>query len=191
MRVIAGTARGTILKAGRGLEIRPTSDRVKEAVFSILGEKVKNACFLDLFAGSGALAIEALSRGAGGAVLVESSPRCAGIIKHNLDVTGTAEMAELVVSDVYKYLESAVSRGVKFDIISADPPYTGRDSSVCNRLSQAEKTLLQLIENDILVQDGLIFIEHDISEKFSCESVLKPLSTREYGTTAVSFFGKS
>ena len=193
MRVIAGTARGTVLKAGRGLRIRPTSDRVREAIFSILGEKALNSNFLDLFAGSGALAIEALSRGAEAAVIVESSNRCIKIIRRNLDAAGLAKKAQIISSDAYKYLKAAVSQGIKFDIIAADPPYSREgdpESTKSGTLSHAKRTLLWLSENDMLKKNGIVFIEHSISEKLSCEGTLKPLSTREYGTTAVSFFGK-
>jgi len=190
LRVIAGTARGTILKAGRGLLIRPTSDRVREAIFSILGEKTLNSHFLDLFAGSGALAIEALSRGAASAVIVESSNRCIKIIRQNLDAAGLAEKARIISADAYKYLETAVSQGIKFDIIAADPPYSQKDGPESATFSHAKRTLLWLSENDILNKNGIVFIEHNSFEKLSCEGMLKPLSTREYGTTAVSFFGK-
>jgi len=190
MRVIAGTVRGTILKAGRGLGIRPTSDRVKEAIFNILGERVLNAVFLDLFAGTGALAIEALSREAARATLVEFSRSGIEIIKHNLNATSLAERAEIAAVDVFGYIKKAANRGEKFDIIAADPPYDRNIREEVEEISLAKRTLLAISENDIMRNGSILFIEHSVFEELMHKGALEALSTRKYGSTAVSFFRK-
>ena len=189
MRVIAGTAKGTRLKAGRGLDIRPTPDRVREAIFSIIGEKVVGSVFLDLFSGTGALAIEALSRGASKAVLVESSQKSVRIIKANIEAARFNDTAQIIASDVYKFIRLTAAQTGQFDIVSADPPYLKKPSAGPG-ISLAEKTLRELNQSDIINHNGLILIEHPGAETIASNGVLKPLYTRQYGTTAVSFFKK-
>ena len=120
MRVIAGSHRGRTLRAPRGRATRPTSDRVREALFSILGE-IGGASVLDLFAGSGALAIEALSRGASNATLVDSSPAAIEAIRRNLDALGID--AEVVRADAVAWCEQAKRRARQYDLVFLDPPY--------------------------------------------------------------------
>jgi len=177
------------LKTGRGLDLRPTPDRVKEAVFSIIGQRVENSLFLDLFAGTGSLAIEALSRGAARAVMVESCGKSLRLIRANAAAAGFQERTEIVSSDVYSFIRQAAQQSLKFDIIAADPPYLKKSPGNSSR-SLAEKTLLEINRNDIVLGDGLVFIEHHSSERIACDGILKPLFTRQYGTTAVSFFEK-
>ncbi|CAN5464735.1 16S rRNA (guanine(966)-N(2))-methyltransferase RsmD [soil metagenome] len=120
MRVIAGTARGRPLTVPPGRDVRPTSDKVREAMFSSLGDVVAGAHVLDLFAGSGALGIEALSRGARHAVLVERSPRAVAAIRQNLARTGLAERARVVTLDAARFCRRP---GGHFGLVLADPPY--------------------------------------------------------------------
>lgn len=122
MRVVGGTARGRVLQAPGGGSTRPTSDRVREAVFSMLNSMdcVEGATVVDLFAGSGALGIESLSRGAAGAVMVDSSADAVAAIRENLSVLGEArDRATVVRSDVMRYLAGAPT----FDLALVDPPY--------------------------------------------------------------------
>jgi 16S rRNA (guanine966-N2)-methyltransferase len=189
LRVIAGIAKGTRLKAGRRLDIRPTPDRVKEAIFSIIGERVVGSVFLDLFSGTGALGIEALSRGASKAVLVESSRKSLQIIRKNVEAAGFSDSAQIVASDVYKFIRLQAAKAKRFDIVSADPPYLKKQQTGSG-MSLAEKTLRELNQGDIINADGLVFIEHPDAETIACNGVLKPLYTRQYGSTAVSFFEK-
>lgn len=121
MRVIAGSARGRPLKAPPGAGTRPTSDRVREALFSALGDSVPGAAVLDLYAGSGALAIEALSRGADRAVLVEREPRAARTIAENLARAGVAGRATVLRMPADRYCADPV--GGRFGLVLADPPY--------------------------------------------------------------------
>lgn len=123
MRVIAGSARGRLLEAVGGRGTRPTSDRVRETLFNILGPRVIGARVLDLFAGTGALAVEALSRGAQHAVLVESSRRAAEVARRNLERCGFLEQAELFVQRDRQALPRLARRGDRFDLVFLDPPY--------------------------------------------------------------------
>ncbi|MBP3414200.1 MAG: 16S rRNA (guanine(966)-N(2))-methyltransferase RsmD [Clostridia bacterium] len=120
MRVITGSARGRRLKTLSGDEVRPTSDLVKEAVFSIIQFSVEGRKFLDLFAGSGQMAIEALSRGASSAVLVDASKQSCAVIRDNLKTTGFDQIAQLVQSDAAGYIARCREN---FDIAYIDPPY--------------------------------------------------------------------
>jgi 16S rRNA (guanine966-N2)-methyltransferase len=119
-RVIAGTAGGRPLKAPPGAGTRPTADRVKEALFSSLGD-LDGAVVLDLFGGSGALGIEALSRGADRAVLVEQDRRAVAVIRANLATTGTADRARVVAGAAERFCANPV--GGPFDVVLLDPPY--------------------------------------------------------------------
>src|SRR5215216_7076393 len=123
MRVIAGNARGRRLKAPKGREVRPTADRVKEALFSLLARDLTGARVLDLFAGTGSLGIEALSRGAAQAVLVDSLAPAAKMIRENLHELGFTERATIWTAPVARTLRSMGRRGEIFDVIFLDPPY--------------------------------------------------------------------
>src|SRR4051812_41052217 len=120
MRVIAGSYGGRRLKAPKGDETRPTSDRVREALFSILGDRVQDARVLDLFAGSGALGIEALSRGAQSAVFVDDAPIAVRAVKANLD---GVEGAEVIRRDARAFLRAAREPPRQYDLVFLDPPY--------------------------------------------------------------------
>jgi 16S rRNA (guanine966-N2)-methyltransferase len=121
MRVIGGSARGRRLVAPPGRDVRPTSDRVREALFSSIAAAVPGARVLDLFAGSGALAVEALSRGAAHAVLVERSGRAAAVARRNLGVAGVADRATVRRIDATAFCRAPT--GGPFDVVLADPPY--------------------------------------------------------------------
>lgn len=120
MRIITGSARGKRLLALEGLETRPTADRVKESLFNILQFRLEGRSFLDLFAGSGQIGLEALSRGAKEAVLVEKSQRAAAIVRKNIDAVGFGGKAELVCADFISYLRGTAKQ---FEIAFLDPPY--------------------------------------------------------------------
>lgn len=127
MRVVAGLAGGRRLRAPTGRKVRPTSERVREALFNALGsldDAVAGASVIDLYAGTGALGIEALSRGAESAVFVDADARAVAAIKENLRATGLAEQARVVHADVLRYLAGA---GATYDIAFADPPYSFED----------------------------------------------------------------
>ena len=138
MRVVAGAFRGRRIEAPRGRATRPTSDRVREALFSILGA-VDGLRVLDLFAGSGALGIEALSRGAAEAVFVESDERAAATVRRNLEALGVE--ARVHRRDAFSWLERAAGGEEAFDLVFADPPYSSA-SRTAGRLSELLPPLL-------------------------------------------------
>lgn len=124
MRVIAGEARGIALVAPRGRATRPVTDRVKETMFAILGDRVPGARVLDLYAGSGAIGIEALSRGADHATFVERGREAVAALRSNLERTGTSEAATVHATDVEGFL--AAGDGSPWDLVALDPPYEQR-----------------------------------------------------------------
>jgi 16S rRNA (guanine966-N2)-methyltransferase len=136
MRVVAGVAGGRRLRAPAGRQVRPTSERVREALFNSLGslDAVEGATVLDLFAGTGALGIEALSRGAASATFVDADPRAVRVIRENLQVTGLADRGKVVQADVLRFL-SASGADATVDVAFADPPYAFTDwAAVLDRL---------------------------------------------------------
>lgn len=147
MRVITGTARGVSLKTPEGLLTRPTSDRVKEALFSIIQFELEGIRVLDLFAGTGQLGIEALSRGAASAVFVDAGRDAVALVKENLKRAKLEAHAQVVQSDYLAYLGHCNER---FDVIFLDPPYDG---------VFLEKALHKISEIDILPSGGIIICE--------------------------------
>src|SRR3954464_14635813 len=139
MRVIAGSYGGRTLKAPAGDATRPTSDRVREALFSILGERTHGARVLDLFAGSGALGIEALSRGARSVTFVDDAPTAIKAIAGNLQALSAD--AEVRRSEALRFLRAASGRGAQYDLVFLDPPYRQAER-LAHRLSEALPAVL-------------------------------------------------
>ncbi len=152
MRVITGTARGVQLKTPEGLQTRPTADRVKEALFSIIQFEIPGARVLDLFGGTGQLGIEALSRGARQAVFVDESEKACALIKENLRRTKLGEQGRVVRSDYMNYLNSCRET---FDLVLLDPPYAE---------VFLENALKKLTEIDILQSGGIIVAERPVEK---------------------------
>jgi len=178
MRVIAGELKGQRLVAPRGWKVRPTSDRVREAVFSILGDRVECARVVDLYCGTGALAIEALSRGAASAVLVDRDTRPA---LGNVQRLGLEERAELVRADVGRWLAqvSASSAAGKFDLVFVDAPYR-----LADRVTQDLNTHLP----QLLAEGGRAVVESGARRPLQVDS-LEPLRQRRYGAADVTVYG--
>jgi 16S rRNA (guanine966-N2)-methyltransferase len=172
MRVVAGTARGRRITAPEGNDVRPTSDRVREALFNALGSlgAVEGATVLDLFAGSGALGIEALSRGADRAVFVDADRSARRAVAANLDVTGFSDRAEVVASDAFRYAGSA---GTTFDLVLLDPPYRTTDWEV----------LLPAVE-PILSAETVVVVESD--HEVALPPTWRVERRRRYGSTFVA-----
>ncbi len=188
MRVIAGIAKGMRLKVPRGREMRPSSDMVREAIFDILAEKPVGARVLDLFAGTGALAIEALSRGAEHATLIERSARCIPVIKENLARSPFAECATLIRGDVYPEVRKLEAAGCEFDLVLADPPYEGHGRDRGGP-SPAQKALRLLAETGILAENAAVVIEHASGTALPDEAGrLRLTTTRKYGSTSISIY---
>lgn len=179
MRIITGSAKGIRLNAPRGLETRPTTDRVKESVFNILGDIVVDAQVLDIFAGTGNLGLEALSRGATAAVFIDSSIESIKIIKENAKRTKLIEQTEVYRNDVIRALERFVETSRSFDLIFCDPPYNK---------GLVEIVLEKIENNSILNPQGILVIEHSKHEKITDQwSNLQLRRVEQYGETLISF----
>jgi 16S rRNA (guanine966-N2)-methyltransferase len=178
VRVIAGKLKGQRLVAPRGWKVRPTSERVREAIFSALGERVVGARVLDLYCGTGALAIEALSRGAEHAVLVDQDTRPA---LGNVQRLGLADRTELVKGDVGRRLAqvSTADAAGKFDLVFVDAPY-----KLADRVSRRLNDHLPLL----LAADGRAVVESAARRPLRIES-LEPLRQRRYGAADVTIYG--
>ncbi|HHX51723.1 MAG TPA: 16S rRNA (guanine(966)-N(2))-methyltransferase RsmD [Clostridia bacterium] len=178
MRVIAGKAKGLPLVAPRGWRTRPTSDRVKEAIFSTLQERMPGAFVLDLFAGSGALGIESLSRGAARAVFVEKDPRSLACVRANLQKTGMILQSEVFFMDALCYLRQL--RETFFDLIFLDPPYTS---------DLGQKALDLILAKNLLQTDGCIVWEASANcVAQDPPSGLQLWKKKIYGDTRVLYF---
>jgi 16S rRNA (guanine966-N2)-methyltransferase len=178
MRVITGKAKGRKLLSVSGQAIRPITDRVKESLFNILRERVVNALFLDLFAGTGSVGIEALSQGARRAVFVERNRQALKVIAENLKRTDLADQAQVVSCDVFKFLKGEFDE--KFDIVYIAPPqYKGLWA----------KTLLALDGRDLLAEEGLIVVQIHPKEFASLDlKSLQLADQRKYGSTLLCFY---
>lgn len=181
MRIVAGIARGRKLQVPRGKDVRPTADRVREALFSYLGYHVENAIVLDLFAGSGALGLEALSRGAKQATFVEVSKAHLDILYENIKGIGLESQSRVLRRDAKSALSLFENEKAQYNLIFLDPPYA----------SQLLEQSLELIQKtDILKQNGLIIAEHSKNSVFHLPDTLHITRTRSYGNTSVTTIEK-
>ena len=180
MRVIAGRAGGVRLVAPKS-GVRPTMDRVKAAIFSSLGEMVIDAEVLDLFAGTGALGIEALSRGAGSALFVEEDRQSIAAIEKNLAKTRLS--GRIRNTDVFRFLKTASTSSETFRVIFADPPYEKMKSGE----SFTDKLLSDPVLPQLLERDGLFVLEKRPGEKTPETKFWKLLRQKAYGATEVLF----
>lgn len=176
MRVITGTARGTNLKAPPGLATRPTADKVKQALFNIIQYDISGDV-LDLFAGSGQLGIEALSRGARHCVFVDQSPEALRVIRDNLEKTKLSDRAQIVRSDALSYLSRCKK---SFRLIFLDPPYAEKS---------LENAIKCISEIDILGESGIIITERPVGKDLVGDfGDLLPSKDYRYGTTIITLF---
>jgi 16S rRNA (guanine966-N2)-methyltransferase len=180
LRIISGTAGGIRIKTPDTEKTRPTLDRVKESVFSILQPYIPDSRVLDLFAGSGSLGLEALSRGASHCVFVDGSRNCRAIINENILRTHMSGKAQVMQADVFKAISALSGEGSRFDMIFMDPPY-------CH--NYVNKTLQMIDENDIINENGIVAVEHHEDEQ-PAETVgrLDRIKFRSYGDTCFSFY---
>ncbi len=182
MRVIGGSARGRRLSAPRGRGTRPTTDRVREAVFNMLGDAVRGSRVLDLFAGSGALGIEALSRGARSAVFTETGAEALRHLQRNLENLGFASQGAVIKADSLVYLRKMASQSGSFDLIFADPPYT-MDTVFYRSL------LDMLADKGILGPRGRLVLEHPArGGELATPPAWMQMVHRRYGDTAITIF---
>ena len=186
MRIITGKARGAKLRAPKGLDTRPTSDRIKEAIFSILSDKVPGRRVLDLFAGTGSLGLEALSRGATSAVFVDKATTA--VLKANAEHTHLSGQADIRGGDVLAELgrlTRTLRADSRFSLVFADPPYHG---------GLAERTLQNLdgAADDLLTPEAIVVIEHGGDVELPATRNLSCVLTRRYGhTTQLSFYQRA
>jgi len=181
MRVVSGLARGHKLSCLEGNLVRPTSDRAKEAIFSALADRVPGSNFLDMFSGSGAIGIEALSRGAGFVAFVELVPAHIDVIRRNL-----AHVSKAIVNPNYKILNEDASNALdmlkianlSFDIIFMDPPY---------KTSLWEPALNRIHEFDLLNESGIVVLEMSKEEKEPVSAHFNILKSKSYGLTTVYY----
>ena len=179
MRIITGSAKGTKLKVPVGIDTRPTADRVKESVFNILSDIVVDAHVLDIFAGTGNLGLEALSRGAKTAVFIDNSNDSIAIIKENANHTKLAQQTEIYKNDVLRALDRFVQDERSFDLLFCDPPY---------KKGFVQVVLEKLDQFPIMALGGVVVIEHSRHEKIADEwENLQLKRTERYGATLVSF----
>jgi len=180
MRVTGGELRGRRFKGPGRLPVRPSEDRVREAVFSILGDRVAGSTALDLFAGVGSYGIEALSRGAARAVFVESNRKIAAILHANLEHLGLATRSRVVVQDVFRALKSLGKEPARFDLVFADPPY---DRDLANSV------LTWLSGSVILTREVEVIVEHGPGEVIASRyGSLAARFEKKYGSTKVRGF---
>ncbi|MGI5946578.1 MAG: 16S rRNA (guanine(966)-N(2))-methyltransferase RsmD [Lachnospiraceae bacterium] len=184
MRVIAGSAKRLQLKTIEGMDTRPTTDRIKETLFNMLQPEILDCSFLDLFAGSGAIGIEALSRGADEAVFVEQSPKACTCIRDNLKTTRLEDKASVLELDVLSALKRLEHRGRPFDLIFMDPPY---------RMDLEKQVLTYLRDSSLADSHTLIVAEASLDTDFSWLSQMgyRLLKNKEYKTNKHMFMEKN
>lgn len=184
MRIISGHARGTKLVTLSGENTRPTLDRVKEPLFSIIQSKIQDAYVLDLFSGSGALALESLSRGAKTAVLCDNNIEAIKIINQNVEKTKLKDKAIIIKDDYIKCLEKLKNKKMKFDLIFLDPPYKENFAIIA---------LKKILELNLISNNGIIILETDEEERElkNLESIdININDIRKYGRVKLMFLSR-
>mgnify|MGYP003376791821 FL=1 len=183
MRVIAGSARRLLLKTVPGMDTRPTTDRIKETLFNMLQTEIPGCYFLDLFSGSGAIGIEALSRGADKAVFIENNPDAVNCIRENLASTRLEENALVMGNDVIAGLKRLEGHNHRFDVVFMDPPY---------HQGLEQKVLEYLAASPMVTEDTLIIMEAALDTDFDWleQAGYHLLKNKEYKTNKHVFAGK-
>ena len=181
MRIITGSARGIKLITLDGLETRPTAERTKEAVFSMLQFELEGRRVLDLFAGSGQMALEAISRGAESAVMLDKSKDAVNVINKNVEKTRLADKSKVFCSDCFDYISR--NKGEKFDLVFIDPPYA---------LKLVGKSLKALLEGGMLKPTSLIVCESGEADVFADDTALgekfETVKSGKYGVAYINIF---
>jgi 16S rRNA (guanine966-N2)-methyltransferase len=182
MRIVAGSARGRTLKAPRSAAvIRPTADRVRESIFNVLGQSCEGLRVLDLFAGTGALGFEALSRGATRAVLVDSGIEAQRLCRENAEALGFGDRIELLPLPADRGIARLATRGDRFELIFADPPYAQ---------TAVDGLLAALSAHPLLESGGRLVLEHSKHESApELSGLFSRVDERTFGETVVSIFG--
>jgi 16S rRNA (guanine966-N2)-methyltransferase len=180
MRVVSGICKGRQLQPVPGMTTRPTTDKVKEAIFNMIGSYFDGGIGLDLFAGTGGLGIEALSRGLDLVIFVDRDAKAVQTIRKNIDLCGLNDKAEVYRNDAERALKAVLKRGLQFDLIFLDPPYK----------MQKLKTLIETIDNlQLLAANGWIIAEHSHEMNLpNSIGSLQMIKHETYGITAVSLY---
>ncbi len=173
MRIIAGKHKGKKLKEFDGTDIRPTSDKARQALFNILQFDISGSVFLDAFAGSGGVGIEAISRGAKTVIFTDKSREAIKLIGQNLDSIG--EKAQVLLTDAVDFLSRT---NLKFDFIFLDPPYASHDG---------EKALEIIAERKLLLDGGMAIFEHKTGDNRPIDSLML-VQTKKYGIAEIDFY---
>ena len=179
MRIIAGTARNRRIDAPEGRHTRPTLDRVRENLFNILQTRIASSVVLDLFAGSGALSLEALSRGASHAVMCDIDRNSSRAEHRNCETLGFADRTEIYCCDWKAAIRNLARKEAKFDLIFLDPPYRMTD------LTEVSESLFELME-----EDGMIIVEHEAASPVLFSNRYLKTDERKWGYCGISFFQK-
>jgi len=179
VRIIGGEARSRQIDTPKGMDTRPTQDKVRESLFNILQWELKDRVVLDLFAGSGALGLEALSRGAAYAVFVEVSDKTAKIVQNNVDRLGYHDKARVIKSDWHAAVSKLTSQGDGgFDLVFLDPPY---------KMVNTGEMCSHLLQCHILKTNSIIVIEHDMNVPPILSNEFRKVDFRRYGDTGITF----
>jgi len=187
VRIIAGTARGRkLLSVPKTKPVKPISDRIKQSLFDIIKPRIPACYMLDLFAGTGAVGLEALSRGAGKVVFVEREPACLRAINRNLEKLGFTEKAIIKKADILAGVGwlGHFSEGEGYDIIFMGPPYRDQNNVM---LALSEPVLASVGQSKILAEHGIAIVQHHETEKFAIPENLEVFRTEQYGDTIVTF----
>lgn len=190
MRITGGQAARRILRVPKGLDVRPTPDLVKQAVFNSLGARVVGARVLELFAGSGALSLECLSRGAAGVLCIEKSRRHAEFIRGNAADSGYGQILELRTQDVFPALNQLAASGRQFDLILADPPY-GEKNVRRRSTSFAQQLLDDPHLPQLLAPGGRFVLGHTKRDTLDLPAPWVEMKQLKHGDTVMRFFEKS
>jgi 16S rRNA (guanine966-N2)-methyltransferase len=180
VRVIAGEAKGRTLKAVPGMNTRPTTDKVKEAIFSMIGPYFDGGMALDLFAGTGGLGIEAWSRGIERTVFIDREKISVDTIRLNVETAKMGSAAEIYRNDAERALKALAKRGQRFRLVFLDPPY---------KMVTMDSLMAQLAANEMLEQDAIIVVEHDAAHAYPEQlEQFDRIKHAKYGDTAVSIY---
>jgi len=178
MRIISGTARGRSLTAPAGMNTRPTQDYVRESLFNIIRWDVQEARVLDLFAGTGALSLEAISRGASEAVLIDMDRAACDAIKKNMESTRLGQCCRLIARDYRQAMDQLAREGQKFDVVFIDPPY---------KMENTGEMCAALYDKGLLQKPFLILVEHRRGMAPLLDERFEAFDLRKYGDTEITF----
>lgn len=182
MRVVSGSKKGHPLQAVPGKGTRPTVDKVKESIFNMIGPYFDGGLALDLYAGTGGLGIEALSRGVERCIFIDANRKAVSVVYKNLDATGLRDQAEVYCNDANRALNALAKRELVFDLVFLDPPYAEQ---------KIESQLAIMNDHGLLASGALIVAEHDAKDKM-CEQIADIVKIREttYGQTVITIYRK-